>query len=48
MQPPFPRGEVSVDDDGGQRLYLVPENRPESRRAVGLQDLGGVFAGQDR
>ena len=48
VQPPFPRGEVSVDDDGGQRLHLVPESRPESRRTVGLQDLSGIFAGQDR
>jgi hypothetical protein len=47
VQPPFPRGKVSVDDDGGQRLHLVPENRAQSRRAFGLQDLSGVFAGQD-
>jgi hypothetical protein len=38
---------VGVDDDGGQRLHLVPEDRPQSRGAFGLQDLSGVLAGQD-
>ena len=48
VQPPFPRGEVRVYDDRGQRQRAVAQDGPQGCRAPGLEDLRRVLAGQDR